>query len=162
MSSERAYLLKLIKAVSGFHFWVLMVHLWFQLCQFFPYAGWIRCLCQSVHSSVVLISDAGYFDDSPSSSRVPVNIILHSFCAAAVDKMAAPPSPRYNVRLPDKELISAWQWLPFCFVCLIQRFCHCLLHKLLHQHVCRLCHLLHCGIHGQHHKKTHRRCGSLR
>lgn len=56
LSSERAYLLKLIKAVSGFRFWVLMVHLWFQLCQLLPYVGWIRCLCESVHSSVVLIS----------------------------------------------------------------------------------------------------------
>lgn len=73
----------------------LVLQFWWCICgsscvRIFPYFGWIRCLCVCAHSSAVLISDAGYFDDGPCSSREPVNIILHSFCPAAADKMAAP------------------------------------------------------------------------
>lgn len=49
----------------------------------------------------------------PTISWERIKTILHSFGAAAGDKMALPsPSPLHNVWLVDKELISAWQWLP--------------------------------------------------
>lgn len=37
--------------------------------------------------------------------------LLH--CCSRQNGRAPSPSPRYNVWLADKELISAWQWLPF-------------------------------------------------
>lgn len=136
-----------------------------QLCQVFHYFGWITRLLESAHPCLSLIQAISM--TVPAISCEGVNIILHSFCLCCSRQNGCrPPTPPPRHATMCDWLIRNWYQrdngcLVLC-LSLIQRFCHCLLHKLLHQHVRRLCHLLHCGIHGQRHKKTHCRCGSLR
>lgn len=43
-----------------------------------------------------------------------------------------------------------------------QRLCHCVLHQLMYQHVCWLCNLLYCWLHGTCDKERHCRRSSFR
>lgn len=43
-----------------------------------------------------------------------------------------------------------------------QRLYHRVLHQLVYQHVCGLCNLLYCRLHGERDKETHRRRSSFR
>lgn len=84
----------------------------FQLCRVFRYFSWIRCLFESAHSSAALISDPSYFDDGPCHLlRTNQHNFAQLRCCCS-GQNGAPPSPFHNVWLVDKELISAWQWLP--------------------------------------------------
>lgn len=96
--------------------------IWF-LCSASPFcwcihgSSCVRCFVISAESDVCL----NLHTAQPLLSLIPsyfaiswerINTILRSFGAAAADKMAPPPPPCHNVWLVDKELISAWQWLP--------------------------------------------------
>lgn len=101
-----------LNLVSWFSISVLMVHSWFHLCQVFRYFSWIRCLFESAHSSATLISDPSYSDDGPCHLlRTNQHNFAQLRCCSSRQN-GAPPSPCHNVWLVDKELISAWQWLP--------------------------------------------------
>lgn len=178
------YILKQELNMLFFRLYILLLVLW-QCCSFkiiWPFRqGFGSVLCVSnYHTLHITVAFKGRllgvqlfnFAFKYPETSIPfchfkqeqVSINVFSCCAKWLSTPRHHHHPRFSTTCD--ELIRNWYrrdngCLAFCLSPL-QRFYHCLLHQLLYQYVCRLCHLFHCGIHGSRNKETNCWCGSLR